>query len=255
MHTNRKLFLLTLVIALLFATSVSASDQLNTILEQGKTAFVIVTAPGATGLSQVHDVVRQAVESVGNAETIEIDRSDSQNAELVTKYKLATTPVPLVLVFAPNGALGGGLAGSKATPDALITLVPSPKKAGALKALQDGQAVYVTASRVGMASKSEVAGGCAAACSKMMGKSVAVDVDMDDPAEKQFLAQLKINMQSTEPVTVVINAQGQVTGTFNGAVDVSQLVQAASKKVASRSCAPGSGCGTTCGPTPKKEGK
>ena len=111
MRTNRKSFLLILVIALLFATNVSASDQLNTILGQGKTAFVIVTAPGATGLSQVQDVVRQAVESVGNAEVIEIDRADSKNEELVTKYKLATAPVPLVLVFAPNGALGGGLSG------------------------------------------------------------------------------------------------------------------------------------------------
>ncbi len=251
MSTNRKSFLWALLIVLLVAANVSASGQLNTILEQGKTAFVVVTGPEATGLSQVQDNVQQAVGKVGNAEILEIDRTDSQNSELVNKYKLASAPIPLVLVFASNGALGGGVPGQQATADKLVSLVPSSKKADALKALQDGKAVYVTASRAGMSSKSEVAGCCAAACGQMMGKCVTVNVDMDDPDETEFLKLLKVDMQSSEPVTVVVNAQGQVTGSFNGDVDVSQLVQAASKKVSSGCCPPGSG--KTCGPPPKKK--
>ena len=88
----------------------------------------------------------------------------------------------------------------------------------------------------------------------MKGKCVAIDISMDDPAEADFLKQLKVNLQATEPVTVVLNAQGQLTGTFNGPVDVTNLVQAASKKVSSGCCPPSSG--KTCAPTPKKkEGK
>jgi Mrp family chromosome partitioning ATPase len=252
MRTNHNSFLLTMVIALLVATSVSASDQLNTILEQGKTAFVIVTGPEATGLPQVQKAVQQAIDRVGNAEVIEVDRSDSQNSELVNKYELATAPVPLVLAFSPNGALGGGVPGTQATAEKLVTLVPSPKKADALKALQDGKAVYVTASRAGMSSKPEVASGCAAACREMKGTCIAIDIDMDDPAEQAFLKLLNVDMQSADPITVVVNAQGQVTGSFNGTVDVSQLVQAANKKVTSGCCPPGSG--KTCGPTTKKKG-
>ncbi len=43
---------------------------------------------------------------------------------------------------------------------------------------------------------------------------------MDDPAEAAFLTQMKVNLASTEPVTLVVNAQGQVTGTYTGAADV-----------------------------------
>ncbi len=64
----------------------------------------------------------------------------------------------------------------------------------------------------------------------MQNQSAAVQIDMDDPAETAFLTQMKVNLDSAEPVTLVINAQGQVTGTYTGAADVANLVQAATKK-------------------------
>jgi hypothetical protein len=68
------------------------------------------------------------------------------------------------------------------------------------------------------------------------------------------LNQLKVNMQSTEPVTVVINAKGQVTESYTGIVDVEKLIASATK-VAARGCGP-KGCGgKPCGPAPKKKGK
>ena len=130
---------------------------------------------------------------------------------------------------------------------------PSPKKGEVLKAIQAGQGAYVSASRTGMSAAPQVTSTCAMACSQMKGKSVAINISMDDPAEANFLKQLKVNLQATEPVTVVLNAQGQLTGTFNGPVDVTNLVQAATKKVAG--CGP-KGCGgKPCGPAPKKKGK
>jgi hypothetical protein len=42
---------------------------------------------------------------------------------------------------------------------------------------------------------------------------------------------MKVNLASTEPVTLVINPQGQITGTYTGAADVNALVQAATMKV------------------------
>lgn len=103
-----------------------------------------------------------------------------------------------------------------------------------------------------MASKSDVAKGCAAACTQMQGKCVAVVVNMDDPAEIALLKQLRVNLQSTEPVTVVINAKGQVTGSYTGMVEVENLIASATKVVASSCCPTGSG--KSCGPTPKKKG-
>lgn len=251
MNTNRNSFVLMLIIGLLVVSGASAADRLNTIFEQGKTAFVIITEPDAPGLHQMQANVRQAIERVGNAGVVEIDRTDSLNAEFVKKYELADSPIPLVLVFAGNGALGGGVPVWNATPEMLVSFVPSPKKAIVLKAAEDGQAAYVIASRKSMPSAGEVSSGCAAACKKMKGTCIAIDVDMDDPTEQSFLKLLKVDLKSTEPVTVVVNAQGKMTGSFTGPVKVSQLVQAASRKISSGCCPPGSG--KTCPPAPTKK--
>ena len=228
------------------------ADDLQSASEASKIAFVLVTEPGAAGLEQAQHVIKDAMSRVDQSVMIELNRADIANASLVAKYRLSGAPVPLILVFASNGAMAGGNLAAKLTSEQLVNMVPSPKKAEVLQALQAGQAVFLTAFREGMSTKSEVFKGCAAACGQMLGKSRSVDVNMDDHAEASFLQQLKVNMQAAEPVTVIINGQGQVTGSFNGPVDVGKLVQAANKK-AGGCCPPSSG--KTCGPTSKKKGK
>ena len=87
----------------------------------------------------------------------------------------------------------------------------------------------------------------------MQGKCVAIGVDMDDPIEKGFLNQLKVDLQLTEPVTVVINTKGRVTGFYTGMVEVEKLIASATRVFASSCCPAGSG--KSCGPAPKKGGK
>ena len=251
MSVYQKLAVLLMAACLPIATLASPAEQLQTAAEAGKVAFLLVTEPGAAGADQTGQMIQDALIQVPGAVVIELDRTDGANSLLVQKYGLGVAPVPLVLVFCANGALAGGNVASQLTSQKLVAMIPSPKKAEVLKAVQSGQAVYLTASRSGMPSSTVVASGCAAACSQMMGKCVAVDVNIDDPLEMEFLTLLKVNMQSTEPVTVVINAQGQVTGSFNGPVDVAQLVQAATKKAGG--CCP-TGSGKSCAPAPKKKG-
>ena len=81
-----------------------------------------------------------------------------------------------------------------------------------------------------MPKETSVSSACAAACGQMQGKCTSIKINLDEDDELPFLNELKINPQSKEPVTVVINAQGQVTGSFAGAVEVGNLVQAATKK-------------------------
>ncbi len=239
--------------ALLVAAGTLNAHQIDDVIGQGKAVFVIVEEPGAAGLPGVRINTQKAANMVGDVEIIELDRKDPQNAEFVKERRLATAPVPLVLVFASNGALGGGLPGAKALPNSLVSLVPSPKKAEALLALQSGKSVFITATRAGMSESEQVFDCCAEAGEKIKGGCVSINIDLDDAAETVFLSQLKINPQSTTPQTVVINAQGQITGSFDGPVDVTQLVQAATKRVSSGCCPPGSG--KSCGPTPPKGGK
>ena len=253
MFNFRRIAVLLIVVCLPLAAFASTGDQLATAVSNSQVAFVLVTEPGATGVDRANQTIQSAMTQISGSVMIESDRTNASNLPFIQQHKLAAAPVPLILVFASNGILAGGNVASKVSSQQLVAMVPSPKKAEVLKALQSGQAVYLTASRSGMATTSDVAKGCAAACTQMQGKCAAIDVSMDDPAESGFLKQLKVNLQATEPVTVVLNAQGQLTGTFNGPVDVTNLVQAATKKVSSGCCPPSSG--KTCAPTPaKKEG-
>ena len=252
MTFHKKLVLVLLMACFPTAILASTADQLRIAAEEGKVAFVLVTAPGAVGVEQAKEIIHGAMKQVEKSLIAELDRSDEANAALVAKYGLSGAPVPLILVFASNGAIAGGNLSSKLTSQQLTEMIPSPKKAEVLQVLQSGHAVLLTASRDGMNSKSDVKACCAAACSQMTNKCQAVEINMDDKAEADFLKQLKVNSLSAEPVTVVINAQGQVTGSFNGPVDVGSLVQAANKKVSSGCCPPGSG--KTCPPPATKKG-
>lgn len=209
----------------------SAPKDIESAARGGKIAFILVTDEGATGIDQAKEMIRTAMKQVTKSALIELDRSNPANGELAAKFRLAGAPVPLILVAARNGALAGGIPAAQATADQLVSLVPSPKKAEILQALQSGKAVFITASRKGMAAQSGATSACALACGQMQNQSAAVQIDLDDAAETTFLSQMKVNLSSTEPVTLVINAQGQITGTYTGAAEVANLVQAATKKV------------------------
>ena len=245
MFNYRKIAVLLIATCLPLAASASTGEQLQLATDNGSVVFVLVTEPNAVGTDQARQTIQSALNQIPGSVIIESNRTDAANSPFVQQYKLAAVPVPLILVFASNGVMAGGNVASNLTTQQLIAMVPSPKKAEVLKAIQSGQAVYLTASRSGMTTTSDVAKGCAAACTQMQGKCAAIDV----------LKLLKVNLQAAEPVTVVLNAQGQLTGTFNGPVDVTNLVQAATKKVSSGCCPPSSG--KTCAPAPakKKDGK
>jgi hypothetical protein len=215
-------------------------------------AFVLVTDGTTSDLSKAKATIQSVTKQNKKSVMVELDRSNAANVDLVGKYRLATIPVPMILALNPNGAISGAIQPDKATPEALAKMIPSPKKAEIISALSQGNAVFITAYRKGMASVETVNNSCAAACQQMAGKSVQVKVDMDDPAEAGFLTDMKINMASTEPVTMVANPQGQIAGSFTGDVQVTQLVTTAIKKVGG--CCPStvSKPDASCAPTTKK---
>jgi hypothetical protein len=234
----------------LLAPLAQASPQrdLDSAAKQKKVAFILVTDQGTAGVDQARNLIQQAMQQVKKSTLVELDRSSPGNADLVAKFRLAGAPVPLILVTARTGILAGGAPASSATVEQLVGMIPSPKKAEALQAIQSGKAVLISVSRKGMATQSGAKAACAAACGQLADKCVTLQIDMDDPQEASFLAAMKVDLASVEPVTLVINAQGQVAGTYAGAADVASLVQAATKKVGG--CCPSTvqGGAKGCGP-------
>jgi hypothetical protein len=241
-----------LLLALTAATALaSTQSDLDAAVKAGKSAYILVYDQSAQQMDQARGLVDNAVTRVPRSAKLLCDRSDPANADFVKKIGLAATPVPLILVCSATGVVTGGLPAQQATIDQLVKMMPSPKKAEIVKALSEGKAVVVTVSRENMKSTQSVYSTCASACQQLGAKSEYVKIDMDDPAEAAFLAEMKVNSASTEPVTFVANAQGQIAGTYTGEVQLANLITAATKKVGG--CCPSTVANpaASCAPTKK----
>jgi hypothetical protein len=219
----------------LMASLAFASDprEIEAAAKLWKVAFILVFEPKAQQIDRAREVISEAMKRVPGSVKIELDRSAEVNSEIVTRLKLSSAPVPLILVASSPGGITGGvsLQQTRVTPELLLKMVPSPKKVEIIKAISEGHAVLITASRKKMKSVDSVNNACATACRQMAGKLVHIKIDMDDKAEKSFLTDLKLDMASTEPVTVVANAQGQISGRYTGSIQAGDLVLAATKKI------------------------
>ncbi len=238
MRTRLRVLGLLLLCGLVSAAGASLQQDLEKATKKQKIAFVLVTEPSATGVAEARDLIRGAMKQVKESTLLELDRADPGNADLIAKHRLAGVPVPLILVFARNGVLAGGLSAAQGTVERLVGMVPSPKKAEIMQSLQGGKSVFIDMSRRGMGGYAAALAACAAACDRMAGKSVTVAIDLDDPAEASFLNQLKVNLTAADPIILVVNTSGQITGNHTGAVDAALLVEEAGKRLSG--CCPAS---------------
>lgn len=234
-------------ISLYAGTTQEAIESAN---KSGLAVFLVITDQGNAGTQQAVDIANQAHAKYQKSEVIQMNRSDAANKDLVTKYGVSGAPLPLILVIASNGVVTGGFESSKATADLLVNVVPSPVKADVMKALSTGKSVFLVVSRKEMTEKNEVMNTCAQACIEMQNNAKLIGLDLDDQAEKKFIAELKIDPTITSPQTFVINSKGQITGTFNDDVNSTTLVASAKKLPAAKGC--GASCKTGAGCEPKK---
>jgi len=242
-------WIIAIAFVLLATTSFSQTkEKIDKANAKGNAVFLTVT-DGSKMLSEVKDMAIKAQKKYPKSEVIALDRSDKANAALVTKYGLSGAPLPLILVMASNGVVGGGLQLKDATPEALAGLIPTKKQAQALLAFSEGKTAYIVLYKKSMKDKASAIAECNKAASGLSGKAVVVDVDLDDKSEAEFLSLLKPEMTATNTHVLVFNGKGQFTGEFTAPVQSSALV-ASAKKVVKSGCAPGacgsgtSGCAT-----------
>ncbi|MCF8373513.1 MAG: hypothetical protein K9H64_17975 [Bacteroidales bacterium] len=238
-----------IVFVVLMCFSQGVKNEFDKSLQNGKSVFLVVTDKYAQDTDALIKKANEAKAKVKNVEVIKMDRDEQANADLVSKYQLASAPMPLVLVISSNGVVSGGYTAQQATAELLVSAIPSPKKSEVLKVINEGKSVFIVASSKNMDKKSNLVNTCEQACFEMEKKAKVIEIDLDDPAEKIFMAELKINQQSTEPQTYVVNSKGQVTGNFSGEVNSATLVATATKIASGGCCPPGSG--KSCGPTKK----
>ncbi|MEX2428893.1 MAG: hypothetical protein WD577_11665 [Bacteroidales bacterium] len=207
-----------------------------------KAAFLVVTENGNTETEKAVSLAKEAKNIYKNAVVLEMNRDDAVNAELVDEWRLSGAPVPLILVFSPNGTLTGGRILNQATAENVAELVPSPMLEKVYAAIENNKNAIVVFSKKSFTDRSEVIKNTKEAVAKLNNDAVFIEVDLDDNRESGFMKQVRIDKAlATESITLVINKQGQVAGTSVGIPDSDKLVTAANTPVRS-------GCGPGCGP-------
>lgn len=239
-----------LILLLLFTGLINANAQPANEVEKAskacKPVFLVAYNVNGAEAEKAFTIANEAKKTFkGASVVIKMNTTDAASNALVTKYRLAGAPLPLILVLDKNSTITGGLPLKDATAAKLVEMIPTPKTSDLLKALADGKSVYVVAYKESMTSHDKAMDNCAMACGQMANKSITVKINMDDKKESRLLQILKCDLNAKEPVTYVINTSGQVIGTHNGITDVNTLVSSAKKAPASGCCpsgAPAGGC-------------
>ena len=209
-----------------------------------KHLFVLVYATDDEPTRAARKTVESALAKMPDtAQSVAVDRGAPAEKGLVDKYRLGAAPMPLVLVFAPNGAITGGIVGPQVTEETLQNAIASPCMQKCLKALQSGKLVFLCAQNKATKSNEMATKGVNEfkADTRFAQFTEIVQVDPTDAAEGKFLAQLKIEPKTDEAVTAFLAPPGAIIGTYKGATDKNTLVTAITA-AASGGCGP-SGCG------------
>lgn len=241
------------VIAMSYASSygnsnvnnLSVSESLAKAKKNGNSVFLVITGAGDTLHEKAMEMAKSANKLEKNSVVLELDKDDSTNKELITLYNLSNAPLPLILIFSPNGLLVYGYLYSQATPELLVQAIPSPKRDDILLALTNQKSVFIVVTKKSYIDQYDVIASCDSAIAKMNNKAELVKIDLDDSKETALLEMLKVDASSSKTATVVLNPKGVINATYYELTNAAALITAATK-VAS-SCCPSSS-NKSCGP-------
>jgi thiol-disulfide isomerase/thioredoxin len=224
-----------------------ASQRMSQAFSNGKYVYLFFYEAGNPDCQTMErNLDSFAGKTKKNVEIIKVDRKDPRNRDIVSKLRTQTAPIPLTLLLEPSNALLAAYT-KVVSEEELSGAFPSPKKAEAIQYVRQGKGVILCFSNNDMASQREVKACCSQAKDKLAGKAEYINIDLTDPKETGFIIELKIDPNTPEPITFVINPQGQMTGKYGPEVQVADLVEAATRVVKSGCCPPSSG--KTCAPT------
>ena len=179
------------------------------------------------------------------AEAVVVNASDRAESDVVNRFRLGKTPMPLVLAIGPTGAVTQNFT-QNFDEQQLRTAFVSPGTEKSLKALQDRKYVLLCVQNGETKFNDEAMRGVRDfVADPRYARSVEiVTVDPSDAREVDFLARFGLSVSRQEAVTLLLAPPGRVMGTFMGATDKNTLLAAATPPKAGGCCGGGS---STCG--------
>jgi hypothetical protein len=159
------------------------------------------------------------------AQSIEVDVTLDAEQDIVDRYGLRWTSMPLLLVIAPNGVVTAGFR-TRVEEEQLLDAFVSPATAKLLKALDDRKLVFLCVQHA----KSEQRKAAMRGVRKFKQHERFADgteivmVNPADKAEAELLADLEVDPQTRQAVTVFFGPGGRRIGEFHGKTDFDELV-------------------------------
>ena len=223
----------------------SAKSDLEKAQKSGKSIYLVVTDKAAKGADALEKIANDANKKSKNTAVIKLDRDDKANADLVSKYRLAGAPLPLVLVVASNGVVSGSIDYANATTEKLISFLPSKTQADVLLGFENGKAALIVCGKKNAKDKEAIETECKNAMTSLGNKATQVFVDVDSKDEANFLALIKPDL--TKTTVLVFNGKGQYTGTLEATAKSKDLVASVNKKMGGGCCPGGKSSSSGCG--------
>lgn len=197
---------------------------------------------------QMQKIFDQAMQKLHEqANFIKVKANDPSEKPLIDKFNLKRSPMPLVLVLAPNGCIVGGFP-SVFTEQQLTDSFVSAGSASCLKALQDRKLVILCLQNGRTKNNESALEGVRdfKADPRFASATEIVVIDPSDTQEHKFLKQLSLDGQSPQAMTILISPPAEVVGKYEGPLTKAQLMadlQRATSGCCPEGCCPGGRCG------------
>jgi len=243
MKTKMFLCFLSFLFTISFSSFADSSKEIESAKKSGKCMYLVITDKNAKGTDELVKLAEDAQKKAKKTSIIKIDRDDKANEAIITKYRLAGVPVPLILVLAPNGAVSGSLSKQDASVDKLLAFLPTPKQAEVLQGFENGKAAMIICSKKSLKDKDNLSSECDKAIKGLDNKALKVIVDVENKEEKNFLDLIKPDL--TKTTILIFNGKGQYTSTLEANASSDDIIKAVNKKMGGGCCPGGSGSG--CG--------
>ncbi len=192
-------------------------------------------------------IFEQAMQKLGDqAVFVKVKANDPAESRIVEKFDLKRSPMPFVLVLAPNGAVMGGFP-SNFTEQQLKDSIASPGMASCLKALQDKKLVFLCLQNEQTSGNEAALQGVKEfkADSRFGSATAIVMINPSDVQEHKFLNQLAVDTHSTQATTVFIAPPAETIGRYQGTTNKDRFISDLQKAVSgccSGGCCPGGCC-------------
>lgn len=248
---SKKLTNLGAILLVVWSGRLAVADtefRLKQAQEQKKHLFALFIRDGDTACAKTKAVFEQAEPLLNGRAVLHVaEVSDPSEAAFVRKYGIDRAPLPLTIVFAPNGAIVKTFVGKVVNETELAGAFASPALAEVMKSLQDRKLVLLCVQGKGTAhnGSSLDAARAAAQDPKASGAITVVQADPQAPDNADLLRQLQVDSKLKEATIFILVPPSTLAGKVEGDTTKQSLWAAIMSSVSSCS----SGCGPSgCGP-------